>query len=382
MAAMDLWQPEANRISRRRLLRAAGCAGLVLAVSSPELHGESAKGENLPADWGRYSDPSTELEILRLTRPDYSSNLPTPPGRAIARHSEFAVLSTDRSGSMQLQRVDLKSGQSRVLTSASQLHPASFALSFDDRTVYYLDGNGLFAVSMGSLRVAQLWESPLSLGSSTSLAPSEDGTSLWLAMNSSEGALIKLRLGLKPEAVEVLRQSAPIFAPTPNPRRALVAWRCGDGSAWLCEQEGGNKRRLETPAGQVLQLVWSADGQSVLYLHDPGLQGESVSIREQEVDSRADRLIAKTSQFACFARNANASVFAGASRSKASPFALLMLRITRRELTLCEHRSRDAAASAIEFSPDSQRLFFQGDKDGRMAVYSIKLERLVEKTAS
>lgn len=382
MAAMDLWQPEANRISRRRLLRAAGCAGLVLAVSSPELHGESAKGENLAADWGRYSDPSTELEILRLTRPDYSSNLPTPPGRAIARHSEFAVLSTDRSGSMQLQRVDLKSGQSRVLTSASQLHPASFALSFDDRTVYYLDGNGLFAVSMGSLRVAQLWESPLSLQSSTSLAPSEDGTSLWLAMNSSEGALIKLRLGLKPEAVEVLRQSAPIFAPTPNPRRALVAWRCGDGSAWLCEQEGGNKRRLETPAGQVLQLVWSADGQSVLYLHDPGLQGESVSIREQEVDSRADRLIAKTSQFACFARNANASVFAGASRSKASPFALLMLRITRRELTLCEHRSRDAAASAIEFSPDSQRLFFQGDKDGRMAVYSIKLERLVEKTAS
>jgi oligogalacturonide lyase len=75
-------------------------------------------------------------------------------------------------------------------------------------------------------------------------------------------------------------------------------------------------------------------------------------------------------------------VFAGASRSKASPYALLMLRVTQRELTLCEHRSRDAAASAIAFSPDSQRLFFQGDKEGQMAVYSMRLERLVEKTES
>lgn len=382
MAAMDLWQPEASRFSRRRLLSAAGCAGLMLAVSSQELKAEPGKGETLPADWGRYSDPSTEFEILRLTRPAYSSNLPAPPGRAIARHNEFAILATDRSGSMQLQRVDLKSGQSRILTSASSLNPNAFALSFEDRAVYYLDSASLFSVSIGSQHVTQLWDSSLPLVGTTSLAPAEDGTALWFAANSKDGVLMKVRLGSKPEVLEVVRHGAPMLEPTPNPRRALVAWRCADGSAWLCEQEGGNKRHLETPVGRVLQVIWSGDGQSLLYLHDPGLQGESVSIREQEVDSRADRLIAKTSQFACFARNANASVFAGASRSKASPFALLMLRITRRELTLCEHRSRDAAASAIEFSPDSQRLFFQGDKEGHMAVYSIKLERLVEKTES
>ena len=126
--------------------------------------------------------------------------------------------------------------------------------------------------------------------------------------------------------------------------------------------------------------MWSPDGQSVLYLHEPGAAAESVAIREQEVDSRADRLVAKTSQYACFARNANATVFLGSSRSKAGPYVLLLLRIARRELPLCEHRSRDASASSLAFSPDSQRLFFQGDNEGRPVVYSMTLDKLVEKT--
>ncbi len=380
MAAMDLWQPVANRFSRRRLFTAAAGASAFLAVSAPNLRAESVKGESLPADWSRYTDASTEFEMLRLTRPAYASHLPTPPGRAVARRSEFLVLATDRSGSLQLQRIDLKSGHCRVLTTAPHLHPSAFSLSADDHAVYYLDGAGLYSVLLGNLRVSKLWEASVPLEGTTSLAPAEDGTSLWFAVNGNDGALMKLRLGSKPEAAQVLRHRMAILEPLPNPRRALVAWRCGDGSAWLCEHDGGNKRRLDTPSGVVLQVLWNADGQSVLYLHDPGVQGQSVCIREQEVDSRADSLVAKTSQFACFARNANATVFAGASRSKASPYALLTLRVTQRELTLCEHRSREASASAIAFSPDSQRLFFQGDEEGQMAVYSIKLERLVEKT--
>ena len=382
MAAMDLWQPGAECISRRRMLLATCSAGALLAASARLVSAATEKGEILPADWRRYADPSTEFEILRLTQPTYSSHLPEPPGRAVARRGEFVILATDRSGTLQLQRMDLKSGQSRVLTAAAHLNSSAFALSGDDHTAYYLDGAGLYSVVLGSLRITPLWEAPAPLDGTSSLAPSEDGTSLWFAVNSGSNALMKLRLGSKSQAEQVLRHDVPIIEPVPNPRRARVVWRCGDGSAWLCEQDGGNKRRLDIPPGKVLQIMWSADGQGVLYLHDPVVQGEAVSIREQEVDSRADRLIAKTSQFGCFTRNANATVFAGASRSKASPYALLLLRITRRELTLCEHRSHDASASAIAFSPDSQRLFFQGDREGQPAVYSIKLERLVEKTES
>lgn len=382
MAAMALWQPGAECISRRRLLLAAGGVGGILAAYAPSLNAAAEKGETLPADWHRYADPSTESEILRLTQPSYTSHLSAPPGRAVGRHGEFVILATDRTGALQLQKLDLNSGRSRVLTAAQRLHASAFALSADDRAAYYLDGAGLYSVSLGSLRVSKLWEAALPILGTLSLVPSDDGTALWFAVNAGEFALMKLRLGSKPEAERVLLHDGAILDPAPNPRRALVVWRSGDGSAWLCEQDGGNKRRLDVPAGRVLQILWSADGQSIFYLHDPGAQGESVCIREQEVDSRVDRLVAKTSQFACFTRNANATVFAGASRSKASPYALLLLRVTHREMTLCEHRSRDAAASAIAFSPDSQRLLFQGDREGQPAVYSIKLERLVEKTES
>jgi oligogalacturonide lyase len=34
------------------------------------------------------------------------------------------------------------------------------------------------------------------------------------------------------------------------------------------------------------------------------------------------------------------------------------------------------------FSPDSQRVFFQSDRDGKPAVYRVQVERFVENTDS
>ena len=93
-----------------------------------------------------------------------------------------------------------------------------------------------------------------------------------------------------------------------------------------------------------------------------------------------DKLVAPTSQFYRFAPNANATVFLGASSSKASPTVLLLLRLTKRELTLCEHRSSDLQALNPRFSPDSQRILFQSDRNGQAALYTMKVDRLVEKT--
>ncbi len=32
------------------------------------------------------------------------------------------------------------------------------------------------------------------------------------------------------------------------------------------------------------------------------------------------------------------------------------------------------------FSPDSQRIFFQSDKEGKQAIYMMNVDRLVEET--
>jgi oligogalacturonide lyase len=70
----------------------------------------------------------------------------------------------------------------------------------------------------------------------------------------------------------------------------------------------------------------------------------------------------------------------GASGSKASPYMLLLVRSVKRELTLCQHRASDPRQVTAFFSPNSQRVVFQSDRDGKMALYSIAVDRLVEET--
>ena len=81
-----------------------------------------------------------------------------------------------------------------------------------------------------------------------------------------------------------------------------------------------------------------------------------------------------------FNRNGDSSVMVGASGSKASPYVLLLVRSVKRELTLCEHRASDPRQVTTLFSPNSQRIFFQSDRDGKMAIYTMPVDRLVEET--
>jgi len=104
------------------------------------------------------------------------------------------------------------------------------------------------------------------------------------------------------------------------------------------------------------------------------------TIREHTPDTNTDKLVSKTSQFAHFGFNHDTSVFVGASRNISSPSLLLLLRVTRRELTLAEHKASKAELVAPRFSPDSQRVYFQTDRHGKPAIYDMHVEKLVEKT--
>jgi oligogalacturonide lyase len=103
-------------------------------------------------------------------------------------------------------------------------------------------------------------------------------------------------------------------------------------------------------------------------------------IHEVNPDTGAEQRVAPTSQYAAFAPNGDASVFVGASRSKAQPNIVLLLRTVNREFTLCEHRASHPALVSPVFSPDSRRVYFQSDHQGKSALYSVNVELLVEPT--
>jgi len=142
---------------------------------------------------------------------------------------------------------------------------------------------------------------------------------------------------------------------------------------------GAKPSRLKLD-GDLGPAVWNPDGRSLLYLRLNRGKGIANALFEYSLDTEKERLIGPTSQFVHFGRNADSSVFVGASGSKAQPYILIMLRVTRRELALCEHKSSDPGSVAPVFAPSSQRIYFQSDRLGKPAIFSVAVERLVEKT--
>jgi oligogalacturonide lyase len=146
----------------------------------------------------------------------------------------------------------------------------------------------------------------------------------------------------------------------------------------------GTKKPVRLASGNISNPRWSPDGRSVLFLRSSLANGTTlsdirqVSLDSPSEDSPSETEIAKTSQFAAFNCNDDATVFLGASRSKAQPNIILLLRSPERELTLCEHRAHEPRTVTPVFSPDNRRIFFQSDRDGKSALYSMNVETIVE----
>jgi oligogalacturonide lyase len=359
-----------------QLTRRSWLLGLPVSAA---LAADLVKGHTVPTEASRFADPATELDIVRLTSPAYTSVMPPPQLRSISRHQNFFLYSSDRGGSMQAWRMDLKTGESRLLTSAQALDPSTVVLNPDERSFFYFDGGALKHSYFTGLRESTVYTFEEATGHTGGFAISDDGLYAAFGMETgSDSRLLLLNLVRRSTSV-LSEQHVEIGEPLFRPRRAQVLYR-RDNGLWLVDFTGQNNRKLKTiEGGQVGPARWSPTGRTVFYLHYPGGR-ELNTLREHTPDDNSDRLIAKTSQFVQFGINADASVFVGASRNAGSPYVLLLLRVNRRELTLCEHHSTDASAVSPVFSPDSQRIFFQSDRDGKPAIYRIRVEKFVEET--
>jgi oligogalacturonide lyase len=145
---------------------------------------------------------------------------------------------------------------------------------------------------------------------------------------------------------------------------------------------GSGRKQLKTEPGEIGEALWTQSGRTFVYLHIPDDPKTLVTLREHAPDEGTDTLLAKTSQFISASPNADASVFVGASRSPASAYVLILLRTTRRELTLCEHHASDAHRVNPVFTPDSKSVLFGSDRHGKPAIYLVSVARFVEETAS
>ncbi len=338
------------------------------------------KGTVFPSEVVRYTDAATDFAIARLTDPAHQSWLPAYFERAIARHGNFLIYASDRSGTVQAYRMDLKNGQSRELTEATHLAADSLTLTPDEHSFCYLDGGALNLRNLSSLHTREVYRIEDGFEAGRGFGLSDDG--LYAALVEQKAGTSRLRLiSMRNGTAQTIAESSdPISDPMPRPRRAGMLYRRGDGELWLVNFDGAQNRKLRLAAGGLGPAMWSSDGRTVLYLNFPANRKQLNNVREFTPDTNEDGFVSSTTQFVTFNRNSDSSVFVGASGSKASPYLLLLVRSVKRELTLCEHRSSDGRQVIPMFSPDSQRVFFQSDRDGKMAIYSILVDRLVEET--
>lgn len=266
--------------------------------------------------------------------------------------------------------MDLRTGRARALGEAKDLVARSLCLDSHERTLYLLDGRTVKEVALSNLRVRTLAEDV------------EDFAVDWTTsqiLTVKNGQMVRLHDGAVISTE--LRGAGELSV---RPSGGGCFFRRGESAdsreLWYISLNPSEKPKL-LAKGQIWNFIWNPNGASVLFLRDAEVNGVSIpEIHEVSPESDTERTVERTSQFAAFAPNGDGSVFVGASRSKAQPAIDLMLRSPQRELTLCEHRSKEPASVAPVFSPDSRRVYFQSDREGRWALYAVNVERLVEPT--
>lgn len=355
-------------------------AGLSCAV----LRGEAqpAKGQSFPSEMRRYVDAATETQVTRLTNPASSSYLTAPFDHAAIGRTSL-LYSGDRSGRLEVYRIDFKSGQFRQLTSATALDRSSVTVLAGDRSFCFFDGPSLKQCGLSTLREREIYRVPEGAERGRGFSVSSDGVyGFFVEREQGRFRLRMVMLTGGPPAM-LAESEDEISDPLPRPGHQSVFFTRG-GASFLTGYDGRGTVRLELQ-GEVIAPRWSPDGAALLYLSAPKTTGQVNTLREYTPGPKGgskDELIAKTSQFAGFGANGDATVFVGASGSKASPYVLLLLRSAKRELTLCEHRASDARMVSPIFAANSQRIVFGSDLHGKPAIYTMGVERFVEETES
>jgi hypothetical protein len=355
----------------RRALLAALPACLVAAGQTVPRMRSRAKPLPVAGEFSRFTDPTTETSVVRLTSLKSASYLPAAGNRFVSVKDRSLIFSSDRAGLLAPFQVDLRSGAVRQLAAPAQLVPSSLCLDPKEHWLYFLDGEQLVRTDVTKKEVLRQANEPIADGvNSFSIAPNG---SVFVVRH---GTLQRLEeAGGTPLATEV---------------GPVCCAQTGNGTGCLFSREMGTNERefwyaggaepVLLAKGAIANPFWAPDGRSILFLRDVSRQPDVAlsEIHEVTLDGAPERCIAPTSMFVSFAPNFDASVFVGASRSKAQPNVVLLLRSAKREMTLCQHHASRATAVSPVFSPDARRVYFQSDEEGKPALYSVNVEMLVE----
>ena len=360
-------------------------------------------------------DGLTGRKMARLTDPDVLFHLPHFHHRFLSKN-DFIVLGGELDGTRQLFEYDLNRGRLTQLTEGPGVNTYSATLDNRERSLYYIQSNTLIeagARGRGERTVYQAeagWALTGHLGLTTNsdyaaLIEMRDGDHRDDPREQFEhGPLCRLRVvdiagKVAPRTlVEEERWLAwPQFQP--GGMNILYAhegpWGEIEDRLRLISFDGKTDKALRPRTGEeeVGQEQWAEDGSRVYFVHFPDKTGRRATVRAVDPAGGAEEEISPCSAFGWMRVNADASAFVGASRRASGPNIYVLFTKLKREITLCEHSSTRkaypspgggtdpyAAHPVPVLSHNSQWVYFTSDREGKPAIYRMKLEDLVSET--
>jgi Tol biopolymer transport system component len=319
----------------------------------------------------RFTDPTTETVVVRLTSPGSTSVLPAVSNRFVSSKRRFLIFSSDRTGRLTPFQLDLRTGRPRQLAQTTDLKPHSLCMDEKERLLYLIDQGALKEITLTNLKTRTLADQVSAFSAGT---PSSGFIVV------KQGHLQQLGSAVSTLADNVASSIGPLIRPGGKGCLFARDLPSEEREFWYVDLGGVASKPILIAQGRVSNPIWSPDGRVLFLLREVQADVLVSEIHEVEPDTGAEQRVATTSQYAAFAPNGDASVFVGASRSKAQPNIVLLLRAVKREFTLCEHRASHPASVSPAFSPDSRRIYFQSDQQGKSALYAVNVELLVEPT--
>ncbi len=359
-------------------------------------------------------DPLTGRKTFRLTDPDVSFHLPYATHRALARKSSFLLLGGEPSGSPQIYRYDV--GRERVtqLTEGAEVDPYSGTLDARGRNFYYVQGDRVLEGSAKNGGARKVYQSPAGWRPAGGLTLTTDGrylaaiemreedlarpsAELYAARPTSRVVVVALEGGASSSTVATaVEEEAWITRPQFRPGRTDILyaregpWESVEGRLRLVSRDGSRRKNLRPREGeeQVGAEHWTADGSAVRFVYHaaPGYRGAEV--RQLSPEDGSEAKIAKCSAFGWMRSNLDGTAIVGASRRPSGPNIYVLFTRIGREMTLAEHGSsltpgakvKDEACPAPLISSNSQWVYFTSARDGKPAVYRMKMDDLVSET--
>lgn len=375
----------------------AGCAagGLGSAGSVPEAAPE----------WRKYADERTGYEVWQITASDSASQTCYFETQCFTGDERYVVFTSRRSGSWQVYRSDLETGNVSRLTRAAELVPGSLTIHPNGRDAYFVDGWTLSRVGVesGEPEVVvdfrgQLPERP----TGSPLSFTADGRYTVVASRTGEGTtLTRISLpdgtletalrwerGLSHPMVNPTDPDLITFVPSPDTQNEMSLSREERARTWAVDARTGEARPfLTAPLGhRATHEIWAPSGGRFYFFQKSVPGWVPVSIASVDREGRDPRVHYTHDEIRLGHGDISEDERWFVSDGQApddNPLVLISLRTGQAEILSWPDASIRAGHSKQahvhpSFSPRGNYVIYTSDRSGRPQVYVVPVPAAVK----